>query len=401
MSYSIIDDGHISSPLGFRATGVSAGLKEQRARDLALIYSQQPCRVAAVFTSSALPAAPIFFNQAVLSRNREALRAVLINAGHANAATGPHGLTHAVECAKMVADELEIPRDGVLLLSNGIAGAPLPMPKMRTGIRRAASELDSGGGRRAALAIQLGDARPKERALRIGLGGGRTVTLAGIASGLRIGQLGGNATLAVLTTDAQIDMRLLTRSLEQSVTRWFGRLLIDSDNTPGDAVLLFANGTADATPIAETDVWAWAAWQEALDALCADLAIQIARDAAPGGRLIHFAVRGAASDAIARQLAAALARSRGARWALGRGQADCSAMLAVVGACGIEVRPDLIELHIGRSQVLADGTLRAAAPDALATALAAPEIDIVLDLHLGSGQAVVTTCTLGGSAADD
>ncbi|HEU5090905.1 MAG TPA: bifunctional ornithine acetyltransferase/N-acetylglutamate synthase, partial [Roseiflexaceae bacterium] len=91
MSYSIVEDGHISSPGGYRATGVSAGLKEIRARDLALVYSLQPCRAAALFTTNVMSAASVYLSQAVLSRNREQIRAVLINAGHANAGTGPQG----------------------------------------------------------------------------------------------------------------------------------------------------------------------------------------------------------------------------------------------------------------------------------------------------------------------
>src|SRR6266508_5766801 len=183
MSYNILDDGTVSSPRGFRATGVSGGLKEVRARDLALIYSQEPCRAAAVFTTNAIMAAPIFFNQAVLSRNRENIRAVLINAGQANAGTGQQGLAAAVECAKLTADELEVPRDSVLLMSTGQIGVPLPMRNIKDGIKRAVSELDSGGGRRAAIAILTTDMRPKDRALAVSLREGRSVTIAGMAKG--------------------------------------------------------------------------------------------------------------------------------------------------------------------------------------------------------------------------
>lgn len=148
-----------------------------KARDLALVYSLHPCRVGALFTTNLIQAAPVFLSQAILSRNREAIRAVLINAGHANAGTGQPGLNDAVECAKLVADELEIPRDAVLLMSTGIIGVPLPMKRMREGIRRAVSELDSGGGRRAALAMLTTDSRPKERVYRIQMREGQRIIL--------------------------------------------------------------------------------------------------------------------------------------------------------------------------------------------------------------------------------
>ncbi len=144
MSYNFLDDGHISSPLGYRATGISGGLKDVRARDLALVYSVRPCTAAGMFTTSAIVGAPIFFDQAILARNRDKIRAVMINAGQANAGTGQPGLADAVECAKLAADELEVPRDSVLLMSTGKIGVSLPMHKMKDAIRRAVSELDSG-----------------------------------------------------------------------------------------------------------------------------------------------------------------------------------------------------------------------------------------------------------------
>ena len=129
---------------------------------------------AALFTTNRIVAAPIFFNQAILARNREKIHAVLINAGYANAGTGPTGLTHAVESAKIAADELEVPRDSVLLAGTGRIGVQLPMELMRSGIRRAVSELDSGGGRRAALAILSNDSRAKDRAMSISLRAARS-----------------------------------------------------------------------------------------------------------------------------------------------------------------------------------------------------------------------------------
>lgn len=393
MSYSVIDDGHVSSPGGFRATGVSAGLKEIRARDLALIYSQRPCRAAALFTTSAILAAPVFFDQAVLARNRESIRAVLINAGHANAGTGQPGLQSAVECAKITADELEVPRDSVLLLSTGQIGVPLPMDKMRDGIRRAASELDSSGGRRAAIAVLTTDTRPKDRALRVSLREGRTVTLAGLAKGSRLVHPRMATLLAVLTTDAPLEARVLHRALEQSVARSFGRLTIDGDTSPNDGVIILANGSAGGTPIADPASYEFGAFQEALDYLCADLAQQVMRDAAASGKLVQVHVRGAASEAAARQVALAVARSTAVRWACARGLPDWGGMLVAVGASGAELRPDALELRVGHVTVMRDGMPARFEPPALVQALSGPEIELAADLHVGTSAATVWTCT--------
>ncbi len=393
MSYTTFEDGHIASPSGFRATGVSCGMKDgSRARDLALVYSLLPCRAAALFTTSVTKAAPVFLSQAILSRNRESLRAVLINSGQANAGTGQAGLTDAVECAKLVADELEIPRDAVLLMSTGVIGVALPMGRLRDGIRRAVSELDSGGGRRAAVAMLTTDTRPKERALRVQLGEGQRVVLAGMAKGTRMLHPRFGTLLCVITTDAAIDQRLLQACLQQSVARSLNRLNLDGDSSPNDNVLILANGAAGGPPIADGSR-ELVAFQEALDALCADLAQQIVRDAAGSGKIINVRVRGAASEAVARQIADAVACSRSLRSALRRAIPDWGALLAAVGGSGAELRPELLDLRVGGVLVLQAG--QAIPYDGIIAqkAFSSPEIEFIVDLNVGPVELNVWTCT--------
>jgi glutamate N-acetyltransferase/amino-acid N-acetyltransferase len=393
MSYRLLDDGHISSPRGFRATGVSCGLKEARARDLALVYSQKACHVAALFTTSLIRAAPVFFNQAVLARNRETIHAVLINAGHANAGTGPQGLADAVECAKLTADELEVPRDSVLLMSTGQIGVPLPMRNMKDGIRRAVSELDSGGGRRAATAILTTDTRPKDRAMVVSLREGRSVTLAGMAKGSRMIHPRLATLLAMITTDVAIDTRLLARSLEQSVGRSFGRLTLDGDTSPNDAVVVLANGADEGPLIVDANSLEYGAWQEALDALCADLAQQVTRDAAGSGKIVQVHVRGAVEGIMAQQIAQTVARSASVRWACANAVPDWGGLLVAVGASGAELRPDLLELRIGPTAVMLEGAAVHFDAKTVVQALSSQEIELLVDLHMGNQSATVWTFT--------
>lgn len=394
MTYTIFEDGHIASPAGFRATGISCGLKEgSKARDLALIYSQRPARVAALFTTSLAKAAPVFLSQAILSRNRDALRAVLINSGHANAGTGQPGLTDAVECAKLVADELEIPRDGVLVMSTGIIGVPLPMQKLREGIRRAVSELDSGGGRRAAVAILTSDSRPKERVLRVQLQDGQGVTLAGMAKGTRMVHPRLATFLSLITTDLAIEQRLLQRALQQSADRSFNKLNLDGDSSPNDSVILMANGAAENPPVADPGSREFLAFQEALDALCGDLAQQVVRDAAGSGKIMSVRVRGAASEELARQVADTVTASRALRHAVRRGLPDWGPLLAAVGASHSDVRPELLDLRVGQAQVLAQGTVAIYDQQVLVQAFSGPEIEFVIDLNTGPVELTVFTCT--------
>jgi glutamate N-acetyltransferase / amino-acid N-acetyltransferase len=393
MSYTIFEDGHISSPHGFRATGVSCGLKDgSKARDLAMIYSLQPCKVAAMFTTSVTRAAPVFLSQAILSRNREAIRAVMINSGHANAGTGQSGLTDAVECAKQVADELEIQRDAVMLMSTGIIGVPLPMPKIRDGIRRAVSELDSGGGRRAAVAILTTDSKPKERVYRVQLGEGHRVTLAGMAKGTRMIHPRMATVLCLMTTDLAIDQRLLVQSLNHAVTRSFNRLNLDGDCSPNDTVMVLANGAADGPMITDAASREFAAWQEALDQLCYELSQQIVRDASTGGKIIGVTVRGAPNEECARKVCDVVARSSAVRSACIRNLPDWGALLVAIGSSEVELRPELLELRIGHVILMLEGI---PCTFDYATALqlfTSPEIDFTIDMHLGPAEATVLTC---------
>jgi glutamate N-acetyltransferase/amino-acid N-acetyltransferase len=398
MSYTIFEDGHIATPAGYRATGVSAGLKDlKKARDLALVYSQRPCKAAAMFTTSGTRAAPVFFDQAILARNREGVRAVLINAGQANAGTGQPGLADAVECAKITADELEVPRDSVLLMSTGIVGVPIPMERMRDGIRRAASELDSGGGRRAALAMLTTDSRPKERVFHVQLREGRTITLAGMAKGTRMIHPQLATLLCVITTDLAIDSRLLVRSLQQSVSRSFCRLNVDGDTSPNDTVLLLANGAAEGAPIMDASSREYGAWQEALDALTADLSQQIVRDAAGNGKIIQVLVRGAPNEGAARQVAEAVTRSNAVRRAVAIGRPDWGALLAAVGNSGADLRPELLELRFGGALVMVEGSFAPFDSAAATASLSGPEVELVVDLHIGPGVTTMWTCTWGDS----
>lgn len=394
MSYTIFDDGHIASPAGFRATGVSCGLKDgSKARDLALIASQRPCRVGAMFTTSLTRAAPVFLSQAILSRNREAIRAVLINSGQANAGTGQAGLADAVECAKLVADELEVPRDAVLLMSTGIVGVPLPMPRLREGIKRAVSELDSGGGRRAAVAILTTDSRPKERVFRVQLRNDQRITLAGMAKGTRMIHPRLATMLCVITSDVLIEQRLLQRALQHSVARSFNRLNLDGDSSPNDSVLFLANGAAAMPSISDPTSREYGAFQEALDALCTDLAQQIVRDAAGNGKIMVVRVRGASSETMARRVADAVAGSRAVRAWVRRGSTDWGPLLAAVGGSCAEFRPELLALRVGQLSLLHEGATVPFDPAALLPIISAPEVELHVDLNVGPVDLNLWTCT--------
>jgi glutamate N-acetyltransferase/amino-acid N-acetyltransferase len=222
---------------------------------------------------------------------------------------------------------------------------------------------------------------------------GRSIVLGGMAKGSRMIHPHLATLLCLITTDVAIDTRLLARSLDQSVGQSFGRLTIDGDTSPNDSVIVLANGAAEGPSIVDAGSWEYGAWQEGLDALCADLALQVIRDAAATGKFVQTHVRGATSEQAARQIAVAVARSSSVRWACATASADWGGLLVAVGASGAELRPELLELRIGPIPVMLEGMPARFETAAVVHALSNPEIELVVDLHMGTHSATVWTCT--------
>lgn len=400
MAWTVLEDGSISSPQGYRATGIHAGFKPTRARDLALVYSTESCTAAAMFTTSAIKGAPVLVDQAVLARNRDHIRAVLINSGVANVGTGRPGLEAAVECTRLVSDELEIPRDSVLLMSTGAIGIPLEMDKMRSGIRRAASELDSKGGPRAAMAILHTDRKPKHLALQVSLRDGHTVTLAGMAKGGVHVHPNLATMLCLITSDVSMPAPLLSRSLRQSVAESFHCVTIDGDMSPNDTVLLMANGAASAPPIISASSWEYGMWQEALNHLTKRLALMVVGDSSDEFPLMAVEINGARTDGEARLAALAIARSLGVRRGWQQGVCDWGAIVAALGGSGAELAVERLSLFCGERQIVQDGQLQ------LQTLAALPDPDqqgiiaMRLELQVGSGTTTIWTPMSGVSAPE-
>jgi glutamate N-acetyltransferase/amino-acid N-acetyltransferase len=229
--------------------------------------------------------------------------------------------------------------------------------------------------------------------MRVSLGDGRVVTVAGMAKGSRMTSPQLATLLAVITTDAPFEARALHQALEQSAGRSLGRLAIDGDTSPNDSVMALANGDAGGPPISDPNSYEFGAFQEALDSLCGDLAQQVMRDAAANGKGIQVHVRGATNEAEARRAALAVARSTAVRWACARGAPEWGGMLVAVGSCGVELRPDALELRVGSVVVMADGAVSRFEQGALVQAISGPEIELTVDLRAGAAGASVWTCT--------
>jgi glutamate N-acetyltransferase/amino-acid N-acetyltransferase len=197
-SYS---EGTVTSPAGFTAVAVAAGIKKENQLDLALVVSEADCSCAAMFTKNQVVAAPVIVDRETLAQNNSHLRAVVINSKNANACTGEPGLANARATQQAAAQALGCAADQILVLSTGVIGVPLPMDRLTAGIAVAAKELSAANGRLAAEAIMTTDTRPKHLAVRLDLPGG-PVTIGGMAKGAGMIHPNMATMLAVLTTDA-------------------------------------------------------------------------------------------------------------------------------------------------------------------------------------------------------
>ena len=387
---------------GFRFAGVACGLKPQtaayggRALDLALIVSDAPCSAAGVFTQNRFPAAPVLYDKQALQANPTAMRAVVINAGNANACTGQHGLVDAAAMAALVEAELGLPACSALVMSTGVIGLPLPMGQVEAGIRDAAVLARSAppggyaqtgqsqeGRELAAQAIMTTDTRPKLAARRVG-----GASLLGMAKGAAMIHPNMATMLAVVVTDAAVEPAALHAMLRRAVNRSFNAISVDGDTSTNDTVLVLANGLAG--PVDPT------MFEAALTEVCTDLAQQIVRDAEGATKFITVRVSGAASEAGARQVAQTIATSLLVKTAVYGGDPNWGRVLAAAGRSGVELDPSRAALWFAGDGGNEYPVVAAGAPLAYDEAEAARIFachDLVIHLDLGAGAAEVTVWT--------
>ncbi len=391
---------------GFQAAGIAAGIKPSGDRDLALIASAVPCAAAAVFTQNRFAAAPVLYDRTVIRLNPAGIQAVAINSGCANACTGEQGLANARRMAELAEQALGLPAHSCLVMSTGVIGVQLPMDKIEYGIRKAAAALSPSGGWDAACAILTTDTRPKAAGARVEIGGA-TVTIAGMCKGAGMIHPNLATMLALIGTDAAITPAALDTALRCAADVSFNAVTVDGDTSTNDTLAILANGLAGHEPIDNAASPEFAAFAEALTAVCVDLAQQIVRDGEGATKFVTVTVSGAASDGDARRAAKAIANSPLVKTALYGGDANWGRILCAVGNSGAEVDPMKASLFFAAPgagldwlQVVAQGQPLNYPEAEAAARFAQPEIEILVDLGLGEGRAVVWTCDLSHRYVD-
>ena len=243
MSIKVIEGG-VTAAKGFQAAAAAAGIKYQGRTDMALIYSEKPCKAAGTFTTNVVKAAPVKWDRAVVESKKKP-QAVIVNSGIANACTGEEGMNYCRETAEEAAKVLGVDKDSVLVGSTGVIGMQLPMDRVRAGISMLAEakKEDLASGTAAAQAIMTTDTKKKEAAVTFEIGD-KTVTIGGMAKGSGMIHPNMCTMLSFITTDAKISKKALQKALSEDVEDTYNMISVDGDTSTNDTVLLLANGKA-------------------------------------------------------------------------------------------------------------------------------------------------------------
>jgi glutamate N-acetyltransferase/amino-acid N-acetyltransferase len=384
-----VKTGGVTTPLGFRAAGISAGIKANKGLDLALLISDTPATAAAVFTVNRAQAAPVLVSRQHLEHSGGIARAIIVNSGCANACTGEDGMQAARDMAAETARLVGCEVDQVLVASTGVIGVALPMQKIRSGLPAAFAALGADQGSAASRAIMTTDPFPKEAAATVEIGG-RTVTIGGMAKGSGMIEPMMATMLGFVTTDAKVPPALLTRALREAVNDTFNAITVDGECSTNDSVMLLANGASGAS----VDEASYDTFVHGLKTVCLSLALGIVRGGEGATKLITVTVTGGASETDARRAAKAIANSLLVKTAIHGGDPNWGRLIAVAGRAGVDFELSRAAVSIGSTVLFKDGRpYDEAAPEAAAY-LKGADISVSVDLGAGRASSTVWTCDL-------
>jgi glutamate N-acetyltransferase/amino-acid N-acetyltransferase len=376
----------VTAPAGFRATGIAAGIKASGALDLALVFNEGPDYSAAgVFTRNQIKAAPVLWSRQVLSTGR--LRAVVLNSGGANACTGPQGFQDTHATAEAVAAALsdwgtDTGAIEVAVCSTGLIGDRLPMDNVLSGVHDVVHEMAGGltGGEEAARAIMTTDTVPKQVALHHP----GNWTVGGMAKGAGMLAPALATMLSVITTDAVADSAALDHALRKAAAQTFDRLDVDGSCSTNDTVLLLASGASEIAP-SQRDL------DEAVLLVCDDLCAQLQADAEGVTKRIVVTVTGASSAADALTAARVVARDSLVKTALFGSDPNWGRVLAAVGMAPVTLDAERVSVSFNGIPVCVNCV---GAPGARDVDLSVDDIDVTIDLGIGTERASIRTTDL-------
>jgi len=395
--------GGVCAAKGFQAASCAAGIKYQGRTDMAMIYSESPCTAAGTFTSNVVKAAPVIWDRNLVESGKP-VRAVVVNAGIANAATGATGLRLCGESAAAAAESLGISADEVLLGSTGVIGPNLPLDRISQGIRNMARTLESSpeAAEAASRAIMTTDTVNKEEAVAFELPsadgqGTVTVHLGGMSKGSRMIHPNMCTMLAYITTDCAVEKNLLQTMTRRVVGDTFNMITVDGDTSTNDTLLVLANGQAgNAAPVEGSE--AARLLEEALFTVCRALAVRMAGDGEGATRLIETKVIGADTKEHAKMLAKSVVGSSLVKAMVFGKDANCGRILCALGYAGVDFDPAVTEVFMenGEEQVCfyRDGHVLSFDEDKALSILSGDAVRFLCDMKAGEAEAVAWGCDL-------
>ena len=375
-------------PKGFVASGVRAGIRKKRP-DLGLIVAEDGATAAAVFTQNKFQAAPVVLSKSALKKSGGRVKAVVVNAGCANAVTGKDGLDAAKRVRTKTAELLRCREEEVFLASTGVIGVCLPDNKVRAFLPDAINRLSTGGVEALSHAILTTDVGPKVAQATFTLGGKRG-RLVGVAKGAGMIHPNMATMLAFVMTDAAVAPNVLQRALRDAVDESFNSISVDGDTSTNDTVLVLASGKLGNAPNADL-----ADFQRALSAICRDLAWMIVRDGEGAIRVMELEVTGAKTEKDAKLAAHAIATSPLVKTALHGGDPNWGRILAAVGRSGARFSLRKISLSAGPVKLVVDGAPTAYKEKDAAKVFSRERVPLRVDLGAGTARAVVLSSDLG------
>ena len=381
---------------GVELSSIAAGLRYQQRADLMLATFASPAAVAGVFTKSRCASAPVDWCREVLPRG--SARALVCNAGNANAFTGRHGETATRATADTIAGLLGIEPEDVYLASTGVIGESLPIAALTDSLPALAAARSAAAGEAwlgAANAIRTTDTFAKGAGAEASIDG-ISVAIGGIAKGSGMIAPDMATMLAFVFTDASLPTSVLQPLLAASVTKSFNRITVDSDTSTSDTVLLFATGASAAgSNIADPDSPALDGFREALDAVMLDLAHQIVRDGEGATKFVSVTVTGAENEGAASRIALAIGNSPLVKTMLAAEDANWGRLVMAVGKAGEAADRDRLAIWIGEEQAAEHGQMREGYDEARATEfLQRSDVALRVDVGVGQGEATIWTCDL-------
>ena len=389
--------GGVTAAKGFKAASTAAGIKYKDRQDMAMIYSQEPCRSAGTFTTNVVKAAPVKWDKNQVTNGVPA-RAGVINAGIANACTGEEGMGYCGQTAGAAAQALGIPAESVLVASTGVIGMQLPMDRITAGVKAMAPLLDESleSGTGASRAIMTTDTKNKEVAVQFELGG-NTVTMGGMCKGSGMIHPNMCTMLSFVTTDAAISKELLQEALSQDIRDTYNMISVDGDTSTNDTVLLLANGLAGNREITEKGE-DYHTFCRALKIVNETLAKKMAGDGEGCTALFEVKIVGAETKEQARVLAKSVICSSLTKAAIFGHDANWGRILCAMGYSGARFDPEKVDLYFesaaGKMQIIKDGVAVDYSEEQATRILSEPAVTAVADIKMGDAKATAWGCDL-------